>query len=60
MAAARAAFEGGPWAEMKPAERQGLLLRMADIMEENAETLAELEAVPRAVALKTVGYSSFA
>ncbi len=43
--AARAAFETGAWAEMLPGERQALLFRMADIMEERAQTLAELESI---------------
>ncbi len=45
VAAARVAFESGPWAEMKPGERQNLLLKMADIMEAHAQTLAELESI---------------
>ncbi|MEW9674081.1 aldehyde dehydrogenase family protein [Ammoniphilus sp. 3BR4] len=41
--AARKAFEEGPWAKMKPAERAKLLLKLADLLEENAEELAHLE-----------------
>lgn len=43
--AANNAFNTGHWAEMKPVERQGLLLKLADVLEENAQTIAELEAI---------------
>ncbi len=43
--AARAAFESGPWADVKPAERERLLWRLAELIEENADELAELESV---------------
>jgi len=42
VAAARAAFEG-PWAKVKPDERTRLLLKLADLIEANAEELALLE-----------------
>ncbi|BAK65626.1 NAD-dependent aldehyde dehydrogenase [Sphingobium sp. SYK-6] len=42
VAAARAAFEG-PWSKVKPAERANMLLRLADLIEANAEELALLE-----------------
>ncbi|WP_265945057.1 aldehyde dehydrogenase family protein [Dechloromonas sp. A34] len=45
VAAARKAFESGPWSRMKPAERERLLLRLADLMEQNARTLAEIESL---------------
>ena len=45
VAAARKAFDGGPWSRMKPAERERLLLRLADLMEQNARTLAEIESI---------------
>lgn len=45
VAAARQAFESGPWSRMKPAERERLLLRLADLMEQNARTLAEIESL---------------
>jgi len=41
VAAARAAFEG-PWRRMKPAERQRIMLRLADLVEEHYEELALL------------------
>ncbi|SHE56661.1 phenylacetaldehyde dehydrogenase [Microbulbifer donghaiensis] len=43
--AAKLAFRTGRWAEMKPIERQHLLLKLADAMEEHAQTLAELESI---------------
>ncbi len=45
VAAARAAFEMGPWSDMTPGDRQTLLFQMADIMEAHAQTLAELESI---------------
>lgn len=41
--AARRAFEDGPWSRMTPSERGRLLFKLADLVEENAEELAELE-----------------
>ncbi|WP_321396254.1 aldehyde dehydrogenase family protein [Emcibacter sp.] len=43
--AARRAFEDGPWVKMIPSHRERLLHRLADLIEENAEELAELEAL---------------
>ena len=45
VAAARAAFESGPWADMLPAQREALLWRLSDLIEKNADELAELESV---------------
>ena len=42
VAAARRAFTG-PWSKLKPAERQRLLLRLADLVEENIEEFAQLD-----------------
>src|SRR5262245_17595722 len=41
--AARRAFDGGAWSAMAPGEREKLLLRLADLIEKNAEELAQLE-----------------
>jgi 5-carboxymethyl-2-hydroxymuconate semialdehyde dehydrogenase len=41
--AARRAFDSGPWRRVSPAERERLLLRIADLIEAHAEELAELE-----------------
>jgi len=43
--AARKAFDEGPWSKMRPAERQRLLLKLADLVEANAQTLAEVESI---------------
>ena len=45
IAAARAAFDDGPWPRMSPAERKTILQRLATVVEANAEELAELEAL---------------
>ena len=41
--AAKAAFEDKGWAQMRPADRQHLLLKLADLVEAHADELAELE-----------------
>jgi len=45
VAAARAAFESGPWPEMSPAGREALLWKLSDLIERHAADLAELESV---------------
>ena len=45
VAAARAAFDKGPWRKMSAAERGLLLYRLADLVEKHREELAELEAL---------------
>jgi phenylacetaldehyde dehydrogenase len=40
---AHAAFESGAWSGLPPAERERLLLKFADLVETNAEELAQLE-----------------
>lgn len=41
--AARQAFDDSPWSRLRPRERQNLLWRLADLMERDAQVLAELE-----------------
>jgi aldehyde dehydrogenase (NAD+) len=41
--AARDAFDNGPWSKMTPAQRSRLMYKLADLMEENKEELAQLE-----------------
>lgn len=41
--AARRAFEDGPWSRITPSERARILFKLAELVEENAEELAELE-----------------
>jgi len=43
VAAARRAFESGPWPRMTPAERQMIIWRMADLIEGALEEFAQLE-----------------
>lgn len=43
VAAARAAFESGPWRTMTPEQRGNLLWLLADLIDRNADQLAELE-----------------
>ena len=43
VAAARRAFDDGPWPRMKPAERARLLWRVADLVDEHGDELAMLE-----------------
>jgi phenylacetaldehyde dehydrogenase len=45
VAAARQAFDQGPWGRARPAERQRLLLKLADLVERDAQTLAEIESL---------------
>jgi phenylacetaldehyde dehydrogenase len=40
---ARKAFESGPWSTMTPGQRARLLLRLADLIEANADEIALLE-----------------
>ncbi|EKT4525134.1 aldehyde dehydrogenase family protein, partial [Pseudomonas putida] len=41
--AARRAFDDSPWSRLRPRERQNLLWRLAELMERDAQVLAELE-----------------
>ena len=43
--AARRAFETGPWPKMSATQRGGLMFKLADLIERNAETLARLESL---------------
>ena len=43
--AARTAFEEGPWPATSPAQRERLLLALADKVEANAQQLAEIESL---------------
>lgn len=43
VAAARAAFDDGPWPRMTPDERSGHLHRLADLIEQHSAELAALE-----------------
>src|SRR4030081_386895 len=62
VAAARRAFEG-PWGKVKPYERQGLLLKLADLVERHFDELSTLDTLDmgapisrtRATKLRVVG-----
>ncbi len=43
--AARSAFESGAWRNLYPSERERLLLRLADRLEDHAQEFAEIEAL---------------
>jgi phenylacetaldehyde dehydrogenase len=45
VAAARRAFDAGPWTRLTPYERGRLLLKFADLIEKNLEELARIEAI---------------
>ena len=51
VAAAREAFETGPWSTITPMERSAILQRIADLMEANIDELAELETLDQGKAL---------
>src|SRR5438132_8624757 len=43
VAAARAAFESGPWAEMKPRQRGRILMKAAELLATRAEEFGRVE-----------------
>ncbi len=43
--AAKNSFEDGPWSKMSAAERAKLMFKLADLIEENQEELAQLESL---------------
>src|SRR5271157_5641166 len=45
VAAARAAFEQGPWKKMTASQRGQLMYKLADLIEKNADELAQLESL---------------
>ncbi|XP_037834619.1 mitochondrial 10-formyltetrahydrofolate dehydrogenase isoform X1 [Kryptolebias marmoratus] len=62
VAAAKEAFDNGPWGKMNPRDRGSLLHKLADLMEEHQEELATIESIDSGavytLALKThVGMS---
>ncbi len=50
--AARKAFESGPWPKLTPSQRGRLLLKLADLIEQNAEELAQLETLDNGKPIK--------
>ncbi|HEV8027632.1 MAG TPA: aldehyde dehydrogenase family protein [Stellaceae bacterium] len=45
VAAARRAFDEGPWSKMSPSDRGKLLWKLADLVEQNSDELAEIESI---------------
>lgn len=45
VAAARRAFEAGPWSRISPADRSRLVWKLGDLLEQHADEFAELEAL---------------
>src|SRR5215469_5463350 len=45
VAAARRAFEDGPWSDMTPSERGRMVWKLADLIETHADEFAQLEAL---------------
>ncbi len=43
--AARREFDGGAWSQLSPMERERLLFKLADLLEQNAQELGELESI---------------
>lgn len=56
VAAARQAFETGPWARLSGAERGELLWKVADLIERHADELAELETLDNGKPLRVARY----
>lgn len=49
--AARTAFDTGVWSRMPPAERQGILWKLADLLERDADVLAQIETIDNGKAI---------
>ena len=45
VAAAREAFERGAWSTLLPAQREALIWRLADLIDQHADELAEIESI---------------
>lgn len=45
VAAARTAFDDGRWTGLPPVVRESMMLKLADLLEQNAQQFAELEAI---------------
>ena len=52
VAAARNAFDNGPWPSMKPGERAEIMFKIASLMEHYAEELAQLETLDNGKPIK--------
>src|SRR5277367_1963877 len=45
VAAARAAFDSGPWSRISPADRAQMIWRLSDLIEKHAEEFAQIESL---------------
>jgi aldehyde dehydrogenase (NAD+) len=54
VSAARRAFDTGPWRTTKPAQRQALLLKFADLVEQRYDDLAMLDTLEMGMPLRTL------
>jgi phenylacetaldehyde dehydrogenase len=54
--AARKAFESGDWHDMRPAQRERLLLKLADLVEANAQSIAEIESIDNGKSVNVARY----
>ena len=52
ISAARHAFDVGEWSTWKPAQRERVLHRLADLVEENLQTIAEIESLDAGKAIE--------
>lgn len=52
VATARQAFESGPWPKLTPSQRGRLLWKLADLIEQHAEELAQLETLDNGKPIK--------
>lgn len=55
--AARAAFDNGPWSKMSASQRSRLMYKLADLMEEHKEALAQLETLDNGKPIKETTYA---
>lgn len=55
---AQEAYESGIWANMPPAEKKSIMLKLADLMEENRDYIAKLDAYETSRAYKNYFYDS--
>jgi phenylacetaldehyde dehydrogenase len=60
VAAARAAFETGPWSRMSGSDRAKLMWRLAELIENNRDELAELESLNNGKPIANIRQSDIA
>jgi phenylacetaldehyde dehydrogenase len=60
VAAARRAFDDGPWAAMTPSDRGKLVWRLGDLVEKHADEIAEIEALDNGKPVNDARYGDVA